>query len=197
MRGSRRLDGQVAIITGGAQGLGESLARRLDSEGCSVIVADINYPAAIKVAEGLRDAVAVAVDVTDEQQVDAMVRTAIEKYGKLDLLISNAAILIAKTISRFFGATMEKDDRGQPDRILPLRESRCKSDDSKYEGKYHSDQQQIREKGLLEELGLCFCEIRRNRFHTEPCAGTGRIRDSCQCDLPGQFNGFAFVDRWT
>ena len=95
------LEGQVAVITGAAQGLGEGLAIRLDKEGCKIIVADINMDAAEKVAARLKNAVAVKVDVTDEQQVEAMIRTAVDRFGKLDLLVSNAAILIAKPVVEF------------------------------------------------------------------------------------------------
>ncbi len=97
----QRLNGQVAIVTGGGQGLGEALAKRLDQEGCKVIVADLNLENAQKVAAGLKDALAIKVDVTDEAQVNAMVEATIAKYGKLDLLISNAAILIAKPVTEF------------------------------------------------------------------------------------------------
>jgi len=96
-----RLEGQVAVVTGAAQGLGEALARRLDKEGCKVVVADINYEAAKKVADSLTDAIAVKVDVTNEEQVEAMVKAAVDKYGTLDLLVSNAAILIAKPVVEF------------------------------------------------------------------------------------------------
>ena len=104
----QRLKDQVAIITGGAQGLGEALAHRLDAEGCKVVVADINLDSAKKVAASLSDAIAVKVDVSDEQQVEAMVKAAVEKYGKLDLLISNAAILIAKSVTEFPGEQWKK-----------------------------------------------------------------------------------------
>jgi sorbitol-6-phosphate 2-dehydrogenase len=70
-------------------------------EGCNVLVADINFEGAKKVAEGLKSAIAVKVDVTDEQQVEAMVNTAVSVYGTLDLLVSNAAILIAKPVVDF------------------------------------------------------------------------------------------------
>lgn len=96
-----RLDGQAAIVTGAAQGLGEALARRLDREGCKVVVADINLEQAQKVAESLTDAIAVKVDVSNEQQVEDMVFDAVDKYGKLDLLVSNAAILIARPVVEF------------------------------------------------------------------------------------------------
>jgi sorbitol-6-phosphate 2-dehydrogenase len=104
----KRLESQVAIITGGAQGLGEALAQRLDKEGCKVVVADINLEAAQKVASGLNDALALKVDVCNEEEVEAMVQAAVTKYGKLDLLISNAAILIAKAVTEFPGEQWRK-----------------------------------------------------------------------------------------
>lgn len=104
----QRLKDQVAIITGGAQGLGEALAGRLDHEGCKVVVADINLESAQRVADSLCDAIAVKVDVSNEQQVEAMVDTAVEKYGRLDLLVSNAAILIAKPVTEFPGEQWKK-----------------------------------------------------------------------------------------
>lgn len=97
----QRLAGRTAIVTGGAQGLGEALARRLDREGCKVAVADLNFEAAQKVAASLTDAIAVKVDVCKEEQVEAMVNAAVEKYGALDLLVSNAAILISGAITEF------------------------------------------------------------------------------------------------
>lgn len=97
----QRLRGQTAIVTGGAQGLGEALAQRLDKEGCNVVVADINIDAAEKVASTLSSGAAFQVDVSNEEQVEKMVDFAVEKFGKLDLLVSNAAILIAKSVTDF------------------------------------------------------------------------------------------------
>jgi sorbitol-6-phosphate 2-dehydrogenase len=95
------LEGQVAIVTGGGQGLGEALAQRLDEEGCKVVVADINLESAQKVADGLKNAIASKVDVCNAEQVEAMVQLTVEKFGTLDLLVSNAAILIAKSVTDF------------------------------------------------------------------------------------------------
>lgn len=92
---------RTAIVTGAAQGLGEALAARLDSEGCKVMVADINYEKAAQVASSLNDATAVKVDVTDENDVESMVSACVSRYGRLDILISNAAILIAKAVVDF------------------------------------------------------------------------------------------------
>ncbi len=97
----QRLKDQVAIVTGGAQGLGEALVRRLDQEGCSVVVADINFEAAQRVAQSLTRAFAFQIDICEEQQAEAMVEAAIRTFGRVDLLVCNAAILIAKAVVDF------------------------------------------------------------------------------------------------
>lgn len=104
----QRLKDKTAIVTGGAQGLGEALARRLDQEGCNVVVADINFEAANQVAVSLNNGIAVKVDVTDEKEVEAMVAVAVDKFGGLDILVSNAAILIAKPVTEFSLAEWRK-----------------------------------------------------------------------------------------
>ena len=87
------LQGKVAVVTGASQGLGEALAKRLDSEGCFVAVCDINYEGAKAVAEKLKNAIALAVDVTKYAELELAAKTVIEKWGKVDILISNAAIV--------------------------------------------------------------------------------------------------------
>ncbi|MGJ4849876.1 sorbitol-6-phosphate dehydrogenase [Bacillota bacterium Meth-B3] len=96
--GAGRLRGKVAVITGAAQGLGEALALRLDREGASVLVADMNIEAAGKVAASLRDAVAVQVNVCDGAQCEAMAKAAVDKWGRIDLMVANAAIVISGPI---------------------------------------------------------------------------------------------------
>lgn len=101
MKNYKKLESQVAIVTGAGQGLGKELAVRLNKEGCKVVVADINFENAKKVALELKDAIAVKVDVTNENDVNDMVQAAVNKWGKLDLLVSNAGILIAKSVVDF------------------------------------------------------------------------------------------------
>lgn len=105
--------GKSAIVTGAGQGLGEAIARRLATEGANVVVADIVYENAQKVAEDIRNtlgvsAVAVGVDVTKDDQVESMVHTAINEFGKLDIMVCNAGILIAREVTEFSTADWKR-----------------------------------------------------------------------------------------
>ena len=86
----RRLDGKVAIVTGAGSGIGEATARLMAREGASVVVADLNRTEAERVAGDLDAAVAVEVDVSEEESVVGMVETAVESFGGLDVLHNNA-----------------------------------------------------------------------------------------------------------
>ncbi len=91
-----RLEGKTAIVTGGAQGMGRAISLRLAHEGASLVVADLQQEAAQQVAGEIAGAggraVAVAVDVRDQQQVQAMVDTAVRELGGLDILVNNAGV---------------------------------------------------------------------------------------------------------
>jgi NAD(P)-dependent dehydrogenase (short-subunit alcohol dehydrogenase family) len=91
-----RLDGQVAIVTGGPGLLGKQFCRTLAEAGASVIVADINVQAAGVVAEQLVNdgyaSLAVAVDVTQPDSVKNLVETALSSFGRLDILVNSAAL---------------------------------------------------------------------------------------------------------
>ncbi len=91
--GELNLKGKVAVVTGASQGLGEALALRLDKEGCKVAVCDFNIEGAKAVAAKLSDAIAIPVDVTNFAQCEAMAKTVLDKWGKVDVLISNAGIV--------------------------------------------------------------------------------------------------------
>lgn len=91
-----RFTGQVAIVTGGAGGIGQASAKLLASQGAKVIVADINPQAGEQVAADIRaegrEAQFHAVDVSDFESVEALVQFAIEIYGQLDIMFNNAGI---------------------------------------------------------------------------------------------------------
>lgn len=90
---SNQIEGKVAVVTGGAGGIGSAVARRLSSEGAKVVVVDLDEDAALRVAEGLEgEAIGVGADVSDEQSVDEYVARAIDRFGSLDLHHLNAGI---------------------------------------------------------------------------------------------------------
>jgi sorbitol-6-phosphate 2-dehydrogenase len=98
--------GRIAIVTGGAQGLGAAIGHRLAREGAHVVVADLNLEGAEVAAAEIesqtgRTAIAVQVNVTDEDQVRAMVDLAVAEFGSLDILVSNAGVLIAGAVDEF------------------------------------------------------------------------------------------------
>jgi NAD(P)-dependent dehydrogenase (short-subunit alcohol dehydrogenase family) len=89
-----RLPGRTAIVTGGAAGIGAAIARAFVAEGARVLVADRDLAAASETARALGEAaVAFEVDVTREQQVQAMAREALARFGRIDLLVNNAGII--------------------------------------------------------------------------------------------------------
>ena len=94
-----RLAGKIAIVTGAAQGFGKGIAEELHAEGATVGIADMNLPGAEAVAAELGDhAFAIEVNVTDEESVARMVQVTVEKYGGLDLLVSNAGVAKAGSL---------------------------------------------------------------------------------------------------
>ncbi|MEO8816021.1 MAG: glucose 1-dehydrogenase [Mycobacterium sp.] len=97
-----RVTGKVALISGGARGMGAAHARALVAEGASVVAADILDDQGAALAEDLGDAVRfVHLDVTDPQQWQTAVQTAVEAFGKLDVLVNNAGIVNGNTLQGF------------------------------------------------------------------------------------------------
>jgi NAD(P)-dependent dehydrogenase (short-subunit alcohol dehydrogenase family) len=90
------LKDRVAIITGGARGIGRGIALKFADEGCSVAIADINMNEAnvtlAELSKKGKEALAIQCDVSDRQQVHAMVDKIIKKFGKIDILINDAGI---------------------------------------------------------------------------------------------------------
>ena len=101
-----RLSGKIAVVTGSAQGFGKGIAEGLYNEGASVVIADLNEPLANTVAEALGErAFFVRVDVSDEQSVAEMIQKTVERFGGIDLFISNAGVLKAGSLDE-----LEKKD---------------------------------------------------------------------------------------
>ena len=91
-----RLDGKVAIITGGTSGMGEASAKRFAEAGAYVVVVGRNRERGEKVAEDIRKNKGVSVffqaDVADEKEVKALIAQVDKKYHKIDILFNNAGI---------------------------------------------------------------------------------------------------------
>lgn len=104
--------GRVVIITGAGQGIGRELARQYGAAGAIVVVADLNSEKAQRVADEVTSAdglaMAVKVDISDRSSVDAMVSEVVNQYGRVDVLVNNAAVF----------ATLEK----RPFDQIPLDE---------------------------------------------------------------------------
>jgi NAD(P)-dependent dehydrogenase (short-subunit alcohol dehydrogenase family) len=95
---SALLEGKVAIVTGGAKGIGLAISRALDAHGAHVVVADIDATGADAAAAQLERGEGMACDVTDEGQVAALVSDTAERHGSLDIMVPNAGIATVKPL---------------------------------------------------------------------------------------------------
>src|SRR5882672_7510633 len=97
-----RFTGRVAIVTGAASGIGKEVALKFAAEGAIPVIADLNLDAANATAKEIKakggESFAVAMNVTDEAQVEKGIADTMAKYGKIDILVSNAGIQIVKPL---------------------------------------------------------------------------------------------------
>jgi len=107
-----KLKDKVCIVTGAASGIGNAIAHKYAGEGGKVVIADLNLEAAQKAADDIiakgGAAMAVAMDVTSEEQVNAGVAAVVEAWGTVDVLVSNAGIQIVNPVENFAYADWKK-----------------------------------------------------------------------------------------
>ena len=106
----KKLENKVAIITGGAQGIGKSIAAKLASEGANLVLVDVNLDVANQTAKELENKYSVSAlvfkaDVSNYKEVEEFVNAAVEKFSKIDILVNNAGITKDNLILR-----MSEDD---------------------------------------------------------------------------------------
>ena len=103
VQSEKKLCNEVAIVTGAAQGMGATIAKRLAEEGAQVVISDINVDKAAKVAEEIdafhNRVLGMKVDVTKEDKVAEMVKATLNHYGTVSILVNNAGILYPTRIN--------------------------------------------------------------------------------------------------
>ena len=116
-----RLDERVIIVTGGAQGIGRAFAMRFAEEGARVVIADVNGPEAEKTAaeigEAGGEALVAITDVSDPDATQAMAQAAMEKWGRIDGLVNNAAFFQRPQVTR---GTIEQISPDEWDRVMAV-----------------------------------------------------------------------------
>jgi NAD(P)-dependent dehydrogenase (short-subunit alcohol dehydrogenase family) len=108
-----KLKGKVAIITGGARGIGKAYALRLAEEGARIVVADVIDGTGVKeeIVKKGGEAIALHTDVSNEESVRAMARKAIEQFGRIDILINNAGLFVGLGKRPFYEISSEEWDQ--------------------------------------------------------------------------------------
>src|SRR5881227_750900 len=116
-----RLQDRVAIVTGAGHGIGKAYARRLAEEGAKVVIAEIDGAAAEAVAaelsRGGHEALGFRTDVADRASADEMARRTVERFGRIDVLVNNAAIFATVPMSR---APFDQIDPQEWDRMMAV-----------------------------------------------------------------------------
>ena len=95
-----RLEGKVAIVTGGGMGLGEGIVRKFVQEGAKVLIFELNKQNGERVASSFPDATALHTgDVTSESDWDDAIKTCLDQFGRCDIVVNNAGVVHRSAVS--------------------------------------------------------------------------------------------------
>ena len=103
---SGSLDGKVAVVTGGAQGIGNAIAKGLATEGARIVVADLSR--AEEAAQEFEEGIGLTVDVADEAQVERMAQDVVDRCGSIDILVNNAGLYASLQMRPFTEIPVEE-----------------------------------------------------------------------------------------
>jgi NAD(P)-dependent dehydrogenase (short-subunit alcohol dehydrogenase family) len=108
-----RLAGKVAIVTGGARHIGALYAKRLGAEGARVVIADVLHGENVvrEIAAAGGEGLAIKVDVSKEEDTERMAQQTVEKFGRIDILVNNAAVFLGIHRRPFYEISAEEWDR--------------------------------------------------------------------------------------
>jgi len=123
---SGKLSGKVAIVTGGSQGFGAGIVKKFVEEGARVVIVDINEQAGQRVAGENPGAIFLYGDVTCQADWEKALETAVTKFGKLDIVVNNAGILIVKVFLQGSAIRDEGLGHGRNQELRP-RNVQCRS----------------------------------------------------------------------
>ena len=188
-----QLEDRVALVTGGASGLGRGIARVMAERGAEVAVCDIDLDGARQTAEriaaGGRRASAYEVDVTSRTQLRDMVDGALADFGRIDILVNAAGVIGAAgfedtTTSREEDWDLTFDVNVKGTALASDAVSACMK--ARQSGKIvniasHAGRGGGRGRGRLWRI-----QSRRHPSHAVVCDGACAVQHQCQCDLPGQ-----------
>ena len=183
-----RLDGKVALITGGSKGLGASMAMGLAQAGaktaiCSRTQADCDRVSAEIAEETEQESLGIAGDVTSEKDVDRVFDTVIEKYGKLDVLINSAGINIRHPVEDFpldeFKQVIDINLTG----VWLCCRAAARVMKPQGSGSVVNIRVGIKRRRVKRAVGLLFVKSGTNRHDKNDGSGMGRIQCALQCPV--------------